>query len=166
MTQGRWLALLERQVQEGIGWDEVVVGHDFGLLGVAEIQEWLRSRTPEGPLVADLAAMEAPRTLRFEEALWAACAEATGKVPRPGGRRWAHAQDLWRTALLNDVLQAPLTPEALAVAVESVYECVGCPEDMLGLWMRPSPWEKRAGTADRDAVVAFLKKREGDSVRA
>lgn len=158
MTQGM-LALLERQTQGGIGWDEIVVGHDFGLLGSAEIRAWVAQGGFPGPLCAELAAQEP--TDRFEEKLWGACAEVTGKAPRPGGRRWARAQDRWRVALLRDVLEAPLSAEALAVAVEAVYERVGCPEDMLGLWKRPSPWERRPATADRDAVAAFLS-RVGD----
>ena len=159
MTQGIWLAVLDRQGGAPIGWDELVVGYDFGLLAPAEILGWVREQAFEGPLCGELAALE--NSLRFEEALWAACGEATGKVPRPGGKRWAAAQDRWRVALLKDVMDAPLTVEALAVAVESIYEKVGCPEDMLGLWHRPSPWEKRLGAADRKAIEAFLQERSG-----
>ena len=37
MTRASWLALLERQGDAGtpIGWDEIVVGHDFGFLAPA-----------------------------------------------------------------------------------------------------------------------------------
>lgn len=166
MTQGIWLAILDRQGGAPIGWDELVVGYDFGLLSPAEIQGWLREQPLEGPLCRDLATLQGDRTLRFEEALWAACGEATGKVPRPGGKRWASAQDRWRVALLKDVMAAPLSAEALAVAVESIYEKVGCPEDMLGLWKRPSPWEKKQGVADRKAITEFLKRKDEDRVKA
>ena len=165
MTQGSWLALLDRQGTD-IGWDEIVVGYDFGLLGVGEIQDWLRGRACEGPMGEALAALEGDRTLRFEEVLWAACGEATGKVPRPGGKRWAGAQDRWRVALLKDAMEAPLSPEALAVAVETIYERVGCPEDMLGLWKRPSPWEKKLGVADRQAIADFVRHKDVGRVKA
>jgi len=149
MTQGSWLALLDRQMGRGgpISFDDIVVGHDFGLLGCGEIQGWLRAQGFEGPL-------------------WAACGEVTGKVPRPGGQRWARSQDRWRVALLKDILQAPLSMEALAVAVESIYERVGCPEDMLGLWKRPSPWEKKTGVANPEAILDFLKQKDGGGVPA
>jgi hypothetical protein len=63
-------------------------------------------------------------------------------------------------------MEAPLSAEALAVAVESIYEKVGCPEDMLGLWQRPSPWEKKQGVADRKAITDFLKRKDDDRVKA
>lgn len=168
MTQGRWLALLDRQVgaQAPVGWDDIVVGHDFGFLGPEEIQAWVKALDPEGPRCQELVALTGERTLRFEETLWAACGEATGKVPRPGGRRWARAQDRWRVALLRDALEAPLGLEALAVAVELIYEKVGCPEDMLGLWKRSDPYEKRQPVANRQAIVDFLKRQDTDGVKA
>lgn len=155
------LALLERQSKPGqsIGWDELVVGHDFALVGPSEIQAWARPRAWEGPACRRLAALEGPDLERFEAALWAAATEATGKAPRPGGHRWARAQDRWRVALLMDALAAPLTPEALAVAVEQIYDQVGCPEDMLDLWQRTSPWENRPGRADQRKVEAFVRER-------
>ena len=161
MILGSWLSLLERQVgaDAPIDWDDLVVGHDFGFLGIEEIQEWVQGQHPLGPLGRALSELSQAEAFRFEETLWAACAEATGKVPRPGGRRWARAQDRWRVALLKDLLEAPLSAEALAVAVESIYERVGCPEDMLGLWKRPSPWKQQPGVADREAVLAFIRRR-------
>ena len=167
MTQGSWRALLDRQ-SGGLapgGFDEIVVGHDFGLLGHGEIQGWIRAQAFPGPRCGELACLEGEGLLRFEEVLWAACGEVTGKVPRPGGKRWARAQDRWRVALLKDILEAPLTAEALAVAVESIYERVGCPEDMLGLWRRPSPWERKAGVADRNAITDFLRKKDEEGAR-
>lgn len=164
MTRGSWLSLLDRQVgaMAAIGWDDLVVGHDFGILGTEEIQEWVRDQHPQGPLCRALSELDEAGALRFEETLWAACLEATGKVPRPGGRRWAMAQDRWRVALLNDLMQAPLSAEALAVAVESIYERVGCPEDMLSLWTRGNPWEKKRGVADRLAILEFVRRRSED----
>jgi hypothetical protein len=168
MSYGIWLSLLARQSPAGvtIGWDEIVVGHDFGLLDAAEIQGWARSQADPGPCCLDLAALEGERLARFEEALWAACAEGAGKVPRPGGKRWARAQDRWRMALLRDALESGLSAEALAVAVEAIYDRVGCPEDMLGLWQRHSPWQGRQGGADRDAVVRFIRRCEDDWAQA
>ena len=160
------LGLLQRQTPDGsaIGWDEIVVGHDFGLLDADEIQAWILGTGTQGPACAELAG--AASRDRFEERLWAACAEVTGKAPRPGGRRWAKAQDRWRVALLKDILEAPLSAEALAVAVEAVYERVGCPEDMLDLWKRPDRWERRPATADRSVVAAFLRRKDDERVSA
>jgi len=150
-----WLELLKRQTGGPITWDDIVVGHDFGLLGSPEIQAWA-SAQGEGPLCRQLVNLQGEGLWCFEEALWAAASEATGKTPRPGGHRWAAAQDRWRVALLKDAMDAPLNPEALAVVVESIYERVGCPEDMLGLWKRPSPWQKLPSVADRAAIEDFL----------
>jgi hypothetical protein len=166
MTHGTWISLLARQSATAIGWDEVVVGHDFGLLLPDEIQRWALEQGFQGPGCLELAALDGERLSRFEESLWAACAECTGKVPRPGGRRWARAQDRWRVALLRDALEAPLSPEALAIVVESIYERVGCPEDMLGLWQRHSPWQRRQGSADRTAIARFLRRCEDEFVTA
>jgi len=166
MTQGTWISLLARQSTTPIGWDEVVVGHDFGLLLPEEIQRWALEQGFQGPGCQELAALDGERLSRFEESLWAACAECTGKVPRPGGNRWAKAQDRWRVALLRDALEAPLSPEALAIVVESIYERVGCPEDILGLWQRHSPWQQRQGSADRSAIARFLRRCEDEFVMA
>ena len=125
MTQGTWISLLARQSTTPIGWDEVVVGHDFGLLLPEEIQRWALEQGFQGPGCQELAALDGERLSRFEESLWAACAECTGKVPRPGGNRWAKAQDRWRVALLRDALEAPLSPEALAIVVESIFDWPG-----------------------------------------
>ncbi|BDU76947.1 hypothetical protein [Mesoterricola sediminis] len=160
MTSGHWLSVLARQ-GFAIGWDEILVGHDFGILPPAEIQAWAANLPGRGPSAEALAGLTGPALLTFEAALWAAVREATGKVPRPGGRRWAQAQDHWRTALLQDALAAPLGAEALALAVETIYELVGCPEDMLGLWTRSAPWEKRPAQAHPEAIQAFLRDRGG-----
>jgi hypothetical protein len=167
MTHGTWIGLLARQSwNQPIGWDEMVVGHDFGLLAPREIQDWALEQGFQGPCCRQLEALEGEGLARFEEMLWAACAECTGKVPRPGGNRWARAQDRWRVALLKDALEAPLSAEALAVAVESIYERVGCPEDMLELWQRHSPWQQRPGSADRTAIARFLRRCEDEFVTA
>ena len=162
MVIGNWLALLARQSPKdaAIGWDEVVVGYDFGFLKPEEIQSWVRDQGFGGSQCAHLAALDDPTLQCFEPALWEAAVEVTGKVPRPGGRRWAKAQDRWRVALLRDVMEAPLGPEALAVAVESIYECVGCPEDMLGLWSPANRWAGTAAAAHRPSIEAFLQRQE------
>lgn len=163
MQNGPWLSILERQTPgRAIGWSDVVVGHDFGFLSAPEIQAWAREQRFEGEAMARLAALEGEELSRFEETLWAACAEAEGKVPRPGGTRWAAAQDRWRLALLKDILATDLTPQALAVAVEMLYERVGCPEDMLGLLTPSRAWAKEAAVVDPAAVAAFLSRRERD----
>ena len=46
--------------------------------------------------------------------------------------------------------------------MESIYELVGCPEDMLELWQRHSPWQQRQGSADHAAVARFLRRCEDD----
>lgn len=162
MVIGNWLSLLERQSPHGapIGWDEVVVGHDFGILKPEEIQGWVRDRAFPGEACERLVALRGTALENFEAALWQASSEITGKAPRPGGRRWAQAQDRWRLALLKDALEAPLGAEALGVAVESIYECVGCPEDMLGLWRRADRWAKTPAAADRSAIQVFIERHD------
>jgi hypothetical protein len=162
MTQGTWLPLLQRQTAPGApppSWDEMLVGHDFGLLSPDEIQGWVRAQEFPFESCRTLAALEGEGLVCFEKALWDAITEATGKAPRPGGQRWAKAQDRWRVALLKDALESPVSPEALAVLVEAIYEAVGCPEDMLDLWRRPAAGPSK-GTADREKVQAFLTRWE------
>lgn len=165
MNPGSWMALLQRQSKawEPVTWNEVVVGYDFGLLRPGEIQRWLRchgfkgeacSRLAQAPAVAEL--------VDFEATLWEACREATGRLPRPGGDRWARAQDRWRVALIRDAMDAELRPEVLAVALESIWERVGCPEDMVGLWHRPAPWASGPATLDAGALERFLRRLEAD----
>lgn len=168
MVIGNWLGLLARQTMNAapIGWDDVVVGHDFGFLKPEEIQAWVRDQGFSGEACGHLLALEGAALETFEMALWQASAEITGKTPRPGGRRWAKAQDRWRVALLKDVMEAPLSPEALGVAVETIYECVGCPEDMLGLWTRGDRWLKTATAANRPAIEAFVRRTEDGLVAA
>lgn len=165
MITGNWIALMMRQTPSlgPVGWDEVVVGLDFGFLKPEEILAWTLDLQVEGPAAEAVAVLQAPNPFSFEASLWAAAAACTGKAPRPGGKRWAKAQDRWRIALLKDALEAPLTPEALAVAVERIYECVGCPEDMVGLWQMGNPWEHKAPVADRTAISRFLDRQESSS---
>lgn len=152
------LDILRQRAVLPFGWNELVVGHDFGLLSIRDIQEWVRSMPLRGPVSAHLANLAGAELLRFEETLWAACAEATGrKVPRPGHERWSLAQDLWRTALLKEALAAHPDAEQLAEAVETVIDHVGSPEDMLGLVER-SPSGPR--TADRKVIAAFVDRIE------
>lgn len=163
MIVSSWLELMKRQTPGPITWDEIVVGHDFDILGYTEIQAWATTQTSaERPLCRQLVNLRDEGLVCFEEALWAAAAEATGKAPRPGGQRWAAAQDRWRGALLRDAMEAYLSPEALAVVVESIYERVGCPEDMLHLWKRSTPWDKVTPVADRLAIEAFLDRLGAD----
>jgi len=164
MVIGNWLSLLARQSSHGapIGWDEIVVGHDFGFLKPEEIQSWVRDQGFPGEACEHLASLSGAALESFEMALWLAAAEVTGKAPRPGGRRWAQAQDRWRLALLKDVLEAPLGAETLGIAVETIYECVGCPEDMLGLWRRADRWAKTPAAAERSAIQAFIQHHDRD----
>ena len=158
MTQGPWLPLLLRQScpEAPPGWDEMLVGHDFGLLAPAEIQDWVRARQEPGEACQALLALQGEDLAGFEKALWDAITEATGKAPRPGGQRWAKAQDRWRVALLKDALDSPVSAEALAVLVEAIYEAVGCPEDMLGLWRMSSIHDRTQASADHGKVQAFI----------
>ena len=130
----------------------------------SQIQLWATSQAPAGEAWQALLSLEGAALERFERALWNAAAEATGKTPRPGGKRWARAQDRWRVALLKDALEAPVSAEALAVLVEAIYETVGCPEDMLGLWRRPVGRGQGGGESDRAKVAAFIERRETDLV--
>jgi hypothetical protein len=156
MILNHWIELLKRQTPGPVTFDEIVVGHDFGLFSPPDIQTWVALQGFQGPLCSQVVELHDEGMECFEGCLWAACAEATGKTPRPGGHRWANAQDRWRVALLKDAMEAPLTTEALAVVVENIYEKVGCPEDMLALWTRPAPWQKRQPMADRAAIAAFV----------
>ncbi len=152
------LDILRRRAVLPFSWGELVVGHDFGLLSIRDIQAWVRSVPFRGPVSARLAELAGAELLRFEETLWAACAEATGrKAPRPGHERWSLAQDLWRTALLKEALATQPGAEDLAEAVEAVIDHVGSPEDMLGLVKR-QPTGTRS--ADRHAIAAFVDRIE------
>jgi hypothetical protein len=137
------------------GWDDIVVGHDFGFLDAPQIQAWA-SAQGDGPALVDLRGLTGPEFRDFEAHLWAACVEATGKTPRPGSARWAHAQDRWRLAILRDALATESTLPQLALRVERLYEQVGCPEDMLGM-LRPSqPWSGAPAVVDAGAILRFL----------
>lgn len=165
MVLGSWLSLLARHTPGEIGWDEVVVGQDFGFLRPEEILAWAKEQPGDGEARGALLALEGDALeTRLEATLWKAAAEATGRVPRPGLLRWSRAQDRWRSALLKDALEAPLSPEALGVAIERIYEALGCPEDMLGLWARPAAPAVGPAVGRREAVVAFLSRPEGHRV--
>ena len=140
-------------------WADLVTGYDFGFLTSREIQ----AEAPgEGLAVQRLRALEGSALGTFEAHLWAACAEAIGKTPRPGSARWSQAQDRWRDALMREALATESTPAQLARNVESLYEQVGCPEDML-VMLRPSqPWSGTPATVDPAAVQRFLdRSRDG-----
>ena len=164
--QGPWLTLLLRHLPPGaaLGWDDLLVGHDFGFLAPPEIQAWVAAQGFPGEACQALAALAGEGLERFERALWDAVTEATGKTPRPGGRRWERAQDRWRVALLKDALAAPVSAEALGVLVAAIYESVGCPEDMLGLWGRSTGPARPQGDSDRAKIQAFIQRRELDTV--
>jgi hypothetical protein len=156
------LELLRRHTSLPFGWCEVVVGYDFGILSIREIQDWIRSLALLGPEAEKVVSLAGTELLGFEASLWAAFVEATGtRVPRPGHQRWAFAQDLWRMALLKEVLAWPTDLLELGEAVDSIITRVGSPEDMLGLVKLGSPWAKQAAEADREAVEAFVRKLEG-----
>jgi hypothetical protein len=155
------LELLRRHAALPFSWTEVVVGYDFGLLSIHDIQDWVRLQPCSGPAAERLINLEGQDLLRFEETLWAACVEATGrKVPRPGHERWFLAQDLWRTSLLKEALAVYPDAADFAEAVEGIIDRVGCPEDMLGLLSRTYAWARQIVTANREEVMAFVGKLE------
>jgi hypothetical protein len=139
-------------------WDDLVAGYDFGLLTSLEIQMEASGQTPS---VQRLRALEGAALRDFEPLLWAACAETTGKTPRPGTARWSQAQDRWRVALLRELLATEATSPHLAWAVERLYEQVGCPEDML-LMLKPSQgWSGTPPVLDPSAIQRFLDQPRG-----
>jgi len=136
-----------------LAWNDLVTGYDFGFLTALEIQ---LEAPGNGLAVQRLRALEGAALKTFEAHLWAACAEAVGKTPRPGSAPWSQAQDRWRDALLREALAAESTQAQLARKVESLYEQVGCPEDMLAM-LRPSQsWSGTPATVDPTAVQRFL----------
>ena len=134
-------------------WDDLVTGYDFGFLTSLEIQI---AAPGGGPAVQRLRALEGSALKHFEAHLWAACAEAVGKTPRPGSSRWSQAQDRWREALLREALAIESTATQLAARVERLYEQVGCPEDMLGMLKPSQRWSGTPATVDPAAVQRFL----------
>lgn len=143
-------------------WDDLVAGYDFGFLSSLEIQQEARG---EGPAVTRLRALEGSALRTFEAHLWAACAEAQGKTPRPGSTAWSRAQDRWREALLREALLTDSTAAQLARTVERLYEQIGCPEDML-VMLRPSQvWSNTPATVDPAAVQCFLDRSQERSRR-
>ena len=155
------LELLRQHAPLPFGWDEVVVGYDFGILSIREIQDWLRTVGPLGLEGQRTANLEGPELLSFEASLWAACSEALGiREPRPGLTRWARAQDLWRTALLKEALAWPLESADFAEAIETIRDRVGCPEDMHGLVKTGCAWAGTVASVERSAVVTFVEKLE------
>jgi hypothetical protein len=143
-------------------WDDLVTGHDFGLLDHAEIQACVAGQSPA---LLRLRALAGEALRNFEAHLWAACAEATGKTPRPGSARWAQAQDRWREALLRETLATESTVAQLAQRVERLYEQVGCPEDMLLMLTPSQAWSGTPATVDPAAVQRFLERPRDGSRR-
>ena len=145
-----------------LSWDDLVAGYDFGLLSSLEIQS---QAAGAGLAVQRLRALEGSALLTFEAHLWAACAEAQGKTPRPGSTAWSRAQDRWREALLREALLTDSTAAQLARTVERLYEQIGCPEDML-VMLRPSQvWSNTPATVDPAAVQRFLDRSQERSRR-
>jgi hypothetical protein len=134
-------------------WDDLVTGYDFGFLTSLEIQ---LAAPGEGDAVRLLRALEGSALQTFEARLWAACAEAMGKTPRPGSTRWSQAQDRWREVVLREALATESTIAQLACSVERLYEQVGCPEDMLGMLKPSQRWSGTPATVDPTAVQRFL----------
>jgi hypothetical protein len=152
------LELLRRHIPLPFGWSEVVVGYDFGILSIREIQDWVRSASTRGPEADRLAELDGEQLAHFEATLWAACREETGcRVPRPGHLRWARAQDLWRSAMLREVLGAPLAADDFAEAVETIIDRVGCPDDMSDLLKYGFARTCRTLSADRARVDRFVR---------
>jgi hypothetical protein len=143
-------------------WDDLVTGYDFGFLTSLEIQV---EATGDGPAVQRLRSLEGSALRSFEAHLWAACAEAVGKTPRPGSSRWSQAQDRWREALLREALATETTAAHLAQSVERLYEQVGCPEDMLGMLKPSQRWSGTPATVDPAAVQRFLDRSQHRSKR-
>ena len=142
-----------------LSWDDLITGYDFGFLTSLEIQ---LEAPGDGLAVQRLRALEGSALRTFEAHLWAACAEAVGKTPRPGSARWSQAQDRWRDALMREALATESTPAQLARNVENLYEQVGCPEDMLAMLKPSQPWSGTPATVDPAAVQRFLdRSRDG-----
>ena len=137
-------------------WDDLVVGYDFGLLTSLEIQAVAPS---SGPASECLRALEGADLLAFEVHLWAACAEATGKTPRPGAVRWSEAQDRWREALLRGALAQETTLAGLAETVERIFDQTGCPDDMLLMFHPAERWSGARAMVEPAAVQRFLDHR-------
>lgn len=113
----------------GPDWEDLVVAQDFGLLHPSEILAFLGAGSLDRPLTRNMLENEGG----YEQALWQACGQVTGSVPRPGSTNWEMAQDRWRLALLRHALGLAENETELSIFVEGVYEHMGCPEDMLGL---------------------------------
>jgi hypothetical protein len=136
-------------------WDDLVAGYDFGFLTSLEVQ---LAAPGDGPAVQRLRTLEGSALRTFEAHLWAACAEAVGKTPRPGSIRWSLAQDRWRDALLQEALATESTAAQLACRIERLYEQVGCPEDMLAMLQPSQAWSGTPATVDPAAVERFLNR--------
>ncbi len=143
-------------------WDDLVTGYDFGFLNPGEIQ---REAAGDGHAVQRLRALEGEALKTFEAHLWAACAEAVGKTPRPGSSRWSEAQDRWREAILREALSTDSTTAQLAQSVERLYDQVGCPEDMLSMLKPSQRWAGIPATVDPTAVQRFLDRSRGAARR-
>lgn len=142
-------------------WDDVFVGYELGLMTAEELRAWAHSSELTAPWRRELDHISDLSDL--ENVLRRICIRAGGCPPRPQDARWLSARNRWRESLLAHALESPTDPEALAVAVETIYFCVGCPQDMRDLWSRSHPAEGRPAMASRDRVEAFLRHRRSDA---
>lgn len=133
----------------GPDWEDLVVAQDFGLLHPSEILAFLGAGSLDRPLTRAMLESQGG----FEQALWQACGEVTGTVPRPGSKSWEIAQDRWRIVLLRHAQKLASHELELSTFIQDVYEHLGYPEDMLGL-CQSSP------SALPLKLQAFLKKLE------
>lgn len=160
MSTGFGLMGFTRFLGHAPSWMDIVTGYDYAFLSREEVQAWAKAHAPDPavhPAVYHLATMD-PDTEAFQKALWAACAEVEGSVSRVGHARWLQSADRWRLALIRETLAGDLTLHTLAGALERIYDAFGCPDDMVALWDRKAPWEKRLGQADLVALQRFLAK--------
>lgn len=58
-------------------------------------------------------------------------------------------------ALLREAVATVSSSEALACEMERIYDQVGCPEDMLGLWTH-ARGQQHPPAAHQEALQAFL----------
>ncbi len=118
----------------GLSWEDRILAYDFGLLAPGELLAWLDPCDLAHAEVQDLVQRGTRGEPDFEAALWRTCKDLSGRLPRPGSQGWDRAQDRWRAAFLKEVLRMTPDPVLRGTMVQAVYERLGFPEDMRGLW--------------------------------